>query len=115
MDTDGYVSKGGNSCEYTTVNPTLAKQVLQLIRSLGYKGALKKGNATINGVFKSYKYRVLFTPHKDDIIFKLERKQNRIINEIKKDRNDKYKLFIKNIEESGTELHRCIQVEGVIY
>lgn len=115
MDTDGTVDKRKGSCEYCTINKDFAFQVLQLIRSLGFKGRLLTGKASINGVFKSLKYRVCFTASKTDVLFKLERKQKRLTNKKTKDREDKYKLFIKSITPAEQELHRCIQVEGGMY
>ncbi len=59
IDTDGYVSPGGN-VEFTNTNRGLAEAVQFLARSLGVKASLKGGRATLNGRDCGPKYRVGF-------------------------------------------------------
>jgi len=59
MDTDGTVTKSG-SCEFTTVNPILRDNVLELVRSLGLVARCNKGLAKLNGVITGPKYNISF-------------------------------------------------------
>lgn len=115
MDSDGYVNKNGTICEYCGVNEKLVRDVFILIRSLGIKCSFRTGDATLNGKFISKKFRVQFTPNKGQEIFSLKRKQERINNKSKGDRNDKFLFFIKSVEECGQHSVKCITVEGGIY
>lgn len=54
LDSDGYMTKTG-SLQFTNVNKRLAKEVLYLVRSLGFKGFWSEG---IKGI-KSINYKVL--------------------------------------------------------
>ena len=106
MDTDGYVDQRGN-CEFAQKEGQLAKDVYTLIRSLGIKCRTKTYNATLKGKIVGKKVRIGFNPNKTDIIFNLPRKQERVYNKSKSDRDDKYKFFIKS--NVGIELigHSC--------
>lgn len=59
IDTDGHVAPDGQ-VEFCAVNEQLAYQVLGLVRSLGVKASMVLGDATLNGMFISKKYRVMF-------------------------------------------------------
>lgn len=59
VDTDGHVAPNGQIA-ITSVKKALAEDVLELVRSLGTKGFLTEGNATIYGRFISKKYNVSF-------------------------------------------------------
>lgn len=115
MDTDGYVSVTGGTCEYTSIKKRLAKDVLFLCRTLGYKAQMSEGIATLNGIAISPKYRVMFTPSKGERICRLGRKQARIDNKVKKDRKDKHYYFITKVVDVGAQPVRCITVDGGIY
>ena len=114
MDTDGSCDKKGG-CEFCNTNKELAYNVYTLLHSLGIKARIGEYDAKLYGRFISKKYRVMFNPNKTDHIFNLERKQNIIVNKTKKDREDKFKYFIKSIEEVGDKLVSCISVEGGVY
>lgn len=115
MDTDGYCDVHGN-CEFAQNDNQLAKDVYLLLRSLGFKARAKKYDSYLNGRNVGKKIRIGFNPDKSDYIFKLDRKQKRLTNKVKKDRNDKYRLFIKEIKYSGERIiGNCIQVDGGMY
>jgi len=115
MDTDGSVTNDGCICEYSGINKTLVLQVYELVRSLGIKCSFKTGDAKLNGRVISKRYRVQFTPNKEQPIFGLARKQNRINTKTKTDRNDKNLFFIKSVKECGQHMVKCITVDGGIY
>ena len=72
MDTDGYVDPKTSVCEFSTVNERLARQVAELVATLGWIPSLKQGRATLNGKDCGTKWRVRFSP--DTIVFRLPRK-----------------------------------------
>ena len=72
MDTDGYVDDVAGRCEFTSVNETLADDVVELAASLGFRPIKSVGRAMLNGVDHGPKYRVKFTP--DRPVFGLDRK-----------------------------------------
>jgi len=115
MDTDGSISANGANAEYCGVNKSLVEDVFTLVRSLGFKCSFITGDATINGDYKSNKYRIIFTPSKGQKIFKLTRKQMRVDAKKPADREDKHKYFIKSVEDVPNELTNCITVEGGVY
>lgn len=71
MDTDGHVDHRG-LCEFVTVRPTLAQDVLTLALSLGLRATLRTGRAKLNGKDYGEKYRIFFTTATP--VFRLPRK-----------------------------------------
>lgn len=78
MDTDGTCGKSGN-CEFNNKNETLARGVLELVRSLGLKAILRTKIARCNGKDCGICYRVCFTAAITTIgpVFRLPRKFER--------------------------------------
>lgn len=116
MDTDGTVDKNG-SCEISLSDERLAKDVLELIRSLGIKASIKTSPV-------SYKYtdsktgesemreakdrhRINFTTTLP--VFHLSRKADRLPTEL---RETQQWLYVKSIEPVPSEPGRCIQVDS---
>ena len=114
MDTDGSVDVKGR-CEFCQMEGRLATDVYVLLRSLGFKPTMRKYDAVLNGRNVGKKVRIMFSPNKDQIIFKLARKQNRIVGKTQQDRSDKSKFFIKEVKEHHNDIVNCIQVEGGMY
>ena len=114
MDSDGSCDKRGN-CEICQTDEPLARQIFELVYSLGYKPRFTEGTATIGGRFISKKYRILFNPNREDNVFRLPRKLERLRNKQSNDRNDKFKHFIKDIVPCGKRMVNCIEVEGGYY
>jgi len=111
LDTDGYVTrKAGNSSqvEFTSKLEGLATDVLELVRSLGYKARIKFGPMKLRGRVVGTRYRVFFTAR--DPVFSLPRKlaaQN--IGWVKS--RARYRC-ITNIEEVESVPVQCIAVDG---
>lgn len=114
MDTDGTVDVKGR-CEFCQMEGRLATDAYVLLRSLGFKPTLHKYDAILNGENVGRKVRIMFSPNRDQKIFKLERKQNRILTKKQQDRSDKNKFFIKNVVTNNNEIVNCIQVDGGMY
>lgn len=114
MDTDGYTNKRGE-CEYCSISRQLAEGVQLLCLTLGIKASLIEKDAKIKGRFISKAYRIIFSACSCDQIFRLERKQSRIMNKTNKDKEQKRRYFIHKIEAAGRHLVKCIQVEGGLY
>lgn len=114
MDTDGCCDKRG-TCEFTQMEGQLAEDVYILLRTLGIKANIHYYKAMLNKKQVGIKTRIFFSPNKTDVIFKLKRKQTRILDKKMDDREDKYKLFIESIEPHGLVDGNCIEVEGGMY
>jgi predicted phage terminase large subunit-like protein len=59
IDTDGHVAPDGQ-VEFCTTNERLARDVTELVRSLGVKCTVIQGTATLNGRICGRKWRVMF-------------------------------------------------------
>lgn len=115
MDTDGTCDKRGN-CEFCQKEGRLAEDVYVLLRSLGYKPTRHTYDMKLYGRKVGRKVRILFKPNKGESLFKLPRKQARLNQKTQKDRDDKYKFFIKKITKpQGKCMGNCIMVEGGMY
>jgi 5S rRNA maturation endonuclease (ribonuclease M5) len=103
MDTDG--GFGNGVCEFCTIKIDLAKQVYQLVSSLGIKATLLTGDAKINGRFISKKYRIMFTPHFN--VFKLSRKAAKC--PIRKRNSHR---FIREVNDIESVPVKCLTVDS---
>lgn len=104
MDTDGYIGKDG-VCEVTSVRKELAENIKELACSLGLKVVIYEGDATIDGVFKSKKYRVCFSTSLD--VFHLPRKKEKLPKKVKHDSRK-----IVKCEKVESVPVRCIEVDS---
>lgn len=77
MDTDGYVSKAGQS-EFVSTRERLYQDVLALLRTLGYKPTVKIDRALLNGKDCGPRYRIQFWAYSDQPCCRLARKANRL-------------------------------------
>ena len=77
MDSDGTVSKAGQ-CSFSQKNREIAYQVLELVRSLGYKATISKRKAFYNGKDYGYAYGISFYADSTSPCFKLSRKKARL-------------------------------------
>lgn len=114
MDTDGYADKRG-TCEFSQKAGRLARDVYQLIRTLGYKATYHEYTAKLYGRECGTKVRISFRPDKGEQIFRMQRKQILIDDKKTADRNDKRKFFITSVEEIGAYDVNCIEVDGGMY
>ena len=71
LDTDGYCTPGG-TVEFTVTNERLARDTLELVLGLGYKGTLRTKPCKGHTEQTSTAYTVAFTP--DQPVFRLSRK-----------------------------------------
>ena len=62
MDSDGCVDPRAGQAEYTSISDSLSRGVLELALTLGLKATRKRGEAQLNGLRISDKWRVTFTP-----------------------------------------------------
>lgn len=62
VDSDGYVDPKKSTVEFVSTNETLARGVLELVRTLSGRPVLAKGVATLRGVEIGPKYRVTWRP-----------------------------------------------------
>jgi len=101
MDTDGHVAEDGDGGEFCNMKEELARQVSELVLSLGLKCSLSIGMATVNGKDCGTKYRVLL---RGEGIFRLPRKLSRC----HKSAKDGHYITIK---AAGVMDTKCIAVE----
>lgn len=107
MDTDGYVSKAGQ-CEFTQKNKALSLQVLELVRSLGYKATITEKAARCDGKDCGNVYRIMFFADREHPCFKLKRKAARL----KEKLSDRMKAkSIVNIAPIDICPSKCIMVD----
>lgn len=106
MDTDGYVPDTNSSyCEYSTVSPQLAEDVIELIRSLGGRATFTTKRGLLNGAEHKIVYRIVFNISINP--FYCRRKSTRFTPRAK--RQVKY---ISSIEKAGVEECQCIMVDA---
>ena len=111
IDSDGYVTPNGMVYFYNT-NLNLAKQVKQLIESLGYKTFYKEYTPSCNGITCALTASVSFTAREYvcNISFKKNRIKLRPRENISKFRNDWH--YIKNIIPVTSVPVRCLTVDS---
>lgn len=105
MDTDGTVS--GHQLAVTMVREDLMRQVLELVRSLGYKATLREFRARLNGTDAGPMWRVQFAPN-GHTPFSMPRK-TRAIRQLRTTRSA-YNAIVA-IEPVSTRPTRCITVD----
>lgn len=110
IDTDGHVTKKGQ-CEIVLTNYKLAKDVQNLIRTLGYKATISESEARINGRYISQRWRISFFPNRD-LPLRINRKKERLIDH--KSSRSKTRMIV-GCNPCGERLVNCIEVEGGFY
>lgn len=104
MDTDGFVSKDGK-IEFVNMNEQIANGVAHLVRSLGMKCTVTKGNAILYGRITGPKWTVRFSSKEP--VFRLTRKLKR---QTFKSRS-KFRYIVDAVRVSKTPM-KCIQVDS---
>ena len=110
MDTDGYCSKNGQ-CEFTTINPRLKDDFIELVRTLCLKPKLLIEESYLYNKYCGKKYRIFFFPYKNFPVFRLQRKlqyQKEKINKKNRSQN-KHVIAINPIESVPVV---CIAVDS---
>jgi predicted phage terminase large subunit-like protein len=110
MDTDGSISQDGQ-CVFCNTNPVLARQVRELIASLGLKAAqISRYKSFLKGHEAQDFYQVRFYAYKDVPVFRLPRKYER-----QKTRSagshQKYRQIV-NVRKAASRPVRCIEVDS---
>jgi phage terminase large subunit-like protein len=108
MDTDGFVSKAGQ-CEFVSTQDRLARDVLELVRGLGFKASLHIDRARVAGLDCGPRYRIQFWAYADRPVFRLARKRSRLK---PPDCTRNARLYITAIEPTDSVPVRCIQVDS---
>lgn len=112
MDTDGTVCVAGSKrtsrrCEFSVTNERLARDTLELVRSLGIRASWRVDPAKINGRYISDRYRIAFnTEHP---VFRLPRKAERHAEQGPLRERSR---MITSVEPVPTVPTRCIQVDS---
>lgn len=104
MDTDGTIDTR-STCEFSVCNERLAREVLELVWSLGIKATAHESAATLNGREVGRRWRIAFRT--DLPVFRLPRKAIR--NKPLTTQRAKMR-YIKAVEPVASVPVRCIQV-----
>lgn len=108
MDSDGTIGATKNKAAYCGANEALVRQVLWLVRSLGYRANIGTGDAKIDGRTVGRYHRVSFTAQPDRNPFRLARKANRVTATSVDAR--RFTVTISTIEPIGRGSAKCIKV-----
>lgn len=116
MDTDGYADSRGH-CEYCTISPRLAKDVQELIWSIGGKATIREKIPTCvfpDGTRKTCdKAYVVYIQTGDNAqLFRLKRKRNRCQGKEFNGGHSEMLRRIVSIEPCGKEVCQCITVDS---
>lgn len=107
MDTDGTIEKGGQ-CVFTQKDARLSMQVLELVRSLGYKASIRKRKVKCNGNPCGEAYYISFFASKKAPCFKMKRKYARLKDELAIRMGAKSIVKIERIPDKPS---KCIMVD----
>jgi hypothetical protein len=110
LDTDGTIDDHGR-VHFDNTNETLARHVLQLACSLGYRATITEGRAKLYGKDCGPKYRVAFMT--TDVVFRLERK--RLVHKERSARANPAKTrnrYIVDVRPVPSVPVRCITVDS---
>lgn len=122
MDTDGTCGAKNGRCEITLANLTLAKDVSELLHSLGIKHTMKYRTAKCTS--KGYEckrdaYRISFMVYDDVPVFKLKRKLERMISKDSigpyggyRRTTETFRRRIVDIQEVESVPVKCIAVDS---
>lgn len=113
MDSDGSVSGNPKAprCYFDNTNEQLARNVLQLVRSLGLKTSFREDRATLQGRDIGPAYSVHFTAFAEDSIFRLRRKAERLHPRPSRPRRSASNAIVA-CEEVPSVPTVCIQVDS---
>ena len=107
MDTDGYASKRGE-CEFSQKDYSFILQFSELLSSLGIKHSIREKRIFCNEVYHKA-YSVLFFVDKSNSCFKLQRKHERLKEELNKRMDYKTITSIDVVDSVPTQ---CIAVDN---
>lgn len=107
MDSDGTIDKRGR-CQFVNCNERLARDVHELVCSLGIKASWRESVATLNGRAIRPSYHVTFNPPAGVRVFNLARKAERQSNRKAGTRSDTRSIV--SVEPVESVPVKCIQV-----
>lgn len=110
MDSDGTIDKKGY-CEFCGTNKSLVEDVKYLLYSLGIKGSILTKDAKLYGRFIGLSYKINFRAYKDEPVFKLKRKIDRMVYR-NKIRPRCELIRISSIEKVESVPVKCISVDS---
>ncbi|CUH96393.1 hypothetical protein P22_2483 [Propionispora sp. 2/2-37] len=110
MDSDGCVSKNKGQAIYVTILPELAKDIQNLLWSLGIKNTLKTTLSRFREPTGETCYLIRFTAFDDQDVSALDRKKTRA--KARNNNSRSHYHYIKSIEKTKPCPMRCIQVDS---
>jgi len=116
MDSDGYISRNGETIEFSSSITTLSEDVIRLARTLGIRTEYSTRiphykNKDGEKVYGKLNYRIRLKPLIN--IFKLSRKRELFLEQRGAYSNStRNKIAIKNVEEVGIKPSVCIGVDN---
>jgi phage terminase large subunit-like protein len=110
MDTDGTVSAVGQ-CEFTTTKERLARDVVELLWSLGFKPLITEGYARLYGRTISRKWRIQFWGNTTRPVFRLSRKAKRLKVPVEAITRSQTRQIV-DCKQVPSVAVRCIQVDA---
>ncbi|OPY74932.1 MAG: ribonucleotide-diphosphate reductase subunit alpha [Syntrophorhabdus sp. PtaU1.Bin153] len=110
MDTDGHVGKKGH-CEITLCNKRLTVDVAALLRTLGYKCAIKESAAMLDGKEVGRRWRISFQAYRSQVPVRLLRKTMNLIDEPKTRALSRGRMIVACDPVDSVPV-RCITVES---
>lgn len=111
MDTDGCMSARGDQAQITLTKEALARDVAELIASLGIKVWRDERPAMLDGRQFGTAYRMRFRPSDGMRVFRMARKQSRI-KLARTQGSELRRRFIRSADRTVTQRVRCIQVDS---
>lgn len=108
MDSDGTVGSRGQAL-FNNTNGALALDVAHLVRTLGIKAKFYEGRAMLDGLDMGPSYAVSFYPDADIPVFRLERKQAKLVPA--KDARRGWNVVVR-IRRVPTRPTQCISVDS---
>lgn len=107
MDSDGYCSKTDSGAEYCSVSERLAKDVQEIVWSLGGKASINKNESYLYGVRHKDRYRVWIQPGRKFNPFRLNRKAQQVTGYMHKDLCRR----VSSVKFIGKKDARCIRID----
>lgn len=116
MDSDGTASAhakhaGSPRCYFEVMNGRLAHGALALVRSLGFKATIIEDMAKLHGRPIGPVWSVAFTAHREDEIFRLPRKLERLLPRPQKHRRSRSNAIVA-CDEVASVPTVCIEVDS---
>lgn len=109
MDADGHASKTDATVEFVNTNEALARDVFELVVSLGFKPTFLIGDAKLNGRVIGKKFRIRWSPRVP--VFSIPRKAS-VLRSDRARANRTSHRYIVSVERVDSVPVRCITVDS---